>query len=81
MHHRMVGAQRQRPQVRRYCSVEDPSLFQDISQVDQCIDEVRIQGDGLLEVVYGQPYLALGVEDAPKVGPRYGEVGLRLNRF
>ena len=54
--------------------VKNPGLLQHVPEVDVCIEKIRIQSDGLLEVVDGQPDLALRVEHAPEVAPGHGEV-------
>ena len=62
------------------CSpVEYPGLLEDVSQVHVGVQEVWVERHRLLEVVYGQPDLALGVEDAPEVAPGHGEVGPGLD--
>lgn len=55
--------------------VEYSGLLEDVAEVDVCVQEVRVEGDGLLKVVDGQPDLPLGVEDAAQVGPGHREVG------
>jgi hypothetical protein len=44
--------------------VEYTGFLEDVAEIDVSIKEVRIEGDRLLEVVNGQPYFALGIEDA-----------------
>lgn len=61
--------------------VEDAGLLQDVAKVDVRVQEVGVQRHGLLEVVDGEPDLALGVEHAPQVAPGHGEVGPRLDGF
>lgn len=61
--------------------IEDPGLLQDIAQVDVGVQEVGIEPDSLLEVMYGQPNLPLGVEHAAQVAPGDGEIRPRLYSF
>lgn len=35
----------------------------------------------LFKMVYGQPYLSLGIEHTAQVAPSHGKVGLSLNGF
>lgn len=35
----------------------------------------------LFKMVYGQPYLSLGIEHTAQVAPCHGKVGLSLNGF
>lgn len=58
--------------------VKDSGLLQHISQVDVGVQEVRVQGDRLLEVMDGEPDLSLCIEHTAKVAPCNGEVGTRL---
>lgn len=58
--------------------VKDSGLLQHVSQVDVGVQEVRVQGDRLLEVMDGEPNLALCVEHTAQVAPCDGEVGTRL---
>lgn len=59
--------------------IEDPGFLEDVSQVDVGVQEVRVERDGLLEVVDGQPDLALRVEHAAQVAPGDGKVGPGLD--
>lgn len=61
--------------------VKNPSFFEDVSEVDVCIQKIRIQGHGLFEVMNGQPNFALGVENAPQVAPCDREIRSRLDRL
>lgn len=54
--------------------VKDPRLLQHVAQVDVGVQEVWVEGHGLLKVVDGQPDLALSVEDTPQVAPGHGKV-------
>lgn len=63
----------------RSVPVEDPGLLEDVAQVDVGVQEVGVEGHGLLEVVDGQPDLALGVEHASQVAPGHSKVGSCLN--
>lgn len=54
--------------------IEDPRLFEDVAEIDVSVEEIRIQGDRFFEVMYGQPYFALGIEDATEVAPGDCEV-------
>ncbi len=64
-----------------YLPVEDSSFFENISKIDVRVQEVRIESDGFLEVVDGQPDLALSVEHAAQVAPCDGEVRSGLDGF
>jgi len=59
--------------------VKNPSLLKDVAEIDVGVQEVGVQTDGLLEVVDGQPDLALGVEHAAEVAPGHGKVRPGLN--
>lgn len=59
--------------------VKDSGLLQHVAQVDVGVQEVRVQRDRLLEVMDGEPDLALSVEHAAQVAPCDGEVGTRLD--
>jgi hypothetical protein len=77
----MVGTQVERSQVSCDSSVKDPCLLQHIPQVNVGIQKVWVEGHCLLKVVYGKPYFALRVEDAPEVGPGHREVRASFYSF
>ena len=79
VHHRVIGGQVEGAQVGGGRPVEDARLLQHIAQVDVGVQEVGVERHRLLEVVDGQPYLALRVEHAAQVAPGHGEVGPRLD--
>lgn len=64
-----------------YSPVKDACLLQHVAQIDVCVQEVRIQGDRFLEVVDGQPDLALRIEHAAQIAPGHREIGTRFNRL
>lgn len=59
--------------------VKDSRLLQNVAQVDVGVEEVRVQSHRLLEVMNGEPDLALSVKNASEVAPSDGEVGTRLD--
>lgn len=63
----------------KHSPVKDSGLLQHVAQVDVGVQEVRVQRDRLLEVMDGEPDLALSVEHAAQVAPCDGEVGTRLD--
>lgn len=64
-----------------YSPIEYARLLQHVAQIDVGVQEVRIQCDGLLEVVDGQPDLALRIEHAAQIAPGHREIGARFNRL
>ena len=43
--------------------------------------EKNVKSTDLFKVVYGQPYLSLGIENTAQVTPSHCKVGLSLNGF
>ena len=64
-----------------FLPVKNPRFFENISQVDVCIQEIGIQGDGLFKMMNSQPNFALGIEDATQVTPGDGKVWSGFNCF
>lgn len=61
--------------------VEDSRLFEHISKVDVCVKEVRVECDGLLEVMYRQPDFALCVKNTAEIAPCDSEVWTSFDGF
>lgn len=61
--------------------IKDSCFLEDVSQIDVGIEEIRIEGHRLFEMMYCQPYFILWIEDAPQITPGYGEVGPSLDGF
>ena len=61
--------------------IEYSGLFQHVAQIDVGVQKVWVERHSLLEVVDGQPDLALGVEHTAQVGPGNGKVGSGLDSF
>lgn len=61
--------------------IKDPCFLQYISQIDVGVKEVRIQLDGLFEVMNGEPNLTLSIEHAAKVRPCNSKIWLRFYCF
>ena len=64
-----------------FLPVKNPRFFENISQVDVCIQEIGIQGDGLFKMMNSQPNFALGIEHASQVTPGDGKVWSGFNCF
>jgi len=61
--------------------IKDTRFFQNVAKVDVCIEEIRIQRNGLFKMMNGQPDFALGIEDTTQIGPGNGKIGSRFNRL
>ena len=64
-----------------YSPIEYPGLLEHIAKVDVGIQEVGVQSHRFFEMVDGEPYLPLGIEDAAKVAPGHSKVRPGLNGF
>lgn len=59
--------------------VKDASLFQDVSQVNVGVQEVRVQRHSFLEVMNGEPDLALCIEHTAEVAPGHRKIRTRFD--
>ena len=57
-----------------FLPVENSGFFEDVSQIDVGVQEIGVQCHSFLEMVNGQPNLALSIEDATKVAPSHRKV-------
>lgn len=61
--------------------IENSRLLQHVAQVDVGVQEIRIQCDGLLEVMDREPNFSLCVEHASQIAPCDREIRTRFNCF
>lgn len=59
--------------------IKDARFFQNVAEIDVCVEEVRVQRDSFFKMVNGQPNFALSIEDAAQVGPGNSKIWSRFD--
>lgn len=61
--------------------IKDACLFENVAQIDVCIQKVWIQCDCFFKMMNCQPNFTLSVEHATQIAPCNGKIGTCFNSF